>query len=119
MLSGGRAGERQVGIIRNVLVMVVLAAGVAACGGSPAVQQAGPPSIAQVAAAHGLTITDHVGPGELYVSDSAICTDRAGRKIELVTFASDTLRDNWVRVAGQFAEIVFTGPGYAASLAPG
>lgn len=97
--------------VRITAMAAVLAIMLAGCGGAAAtgsgqVQQARPPSAAQVAADHGLTITDQVTPPTLFAAEEAHATGADGASYEVVTFVTNTARDNWVKTAGEFGSVV-------------
>jgi|SRR5215831_1417532 len=106
-------------MIRNIAAVAALAAGlgVAACGSSgsspasPAVGTA--PQISLVAQQVGCTNLQAVEPVTLYASEEVTC-QHGGNTWDLATFADNTQRDNWLRVASVYAPVVVKGDHYAA-----
>jgi hypothetical protein len=87
----------------------------AGCGGASAAPQvqAPAPSVSAVAASLHLTITDKISPPTMFASYEAHATTPSGQSVDLATFASDQLRDSWLRIASVFGPVLFKGPGYA------
>jgi hypothetical protein len=78
----------------------VAALTLAACGSGSAT--AGPPpSAAQVAASHGMTLTDKIVPPTLYAA-SEVAATKGGTSYDVATFRTNELRDRWVKAASQF-----------------
>lgn|SRR5512135_35945 len=89
----------------------LLAAG---CGSSTPTVPPQAPTISEVSAARSLTGCTAVKPPTLYASAEADCRTSSGQQIDLATFATNQLRDNWVKVATEFGPLIFAGDRYAA-----
>jgi hypothetical protein len=88
-------------------------AAVTACGssGGPAAQ---PLTAAQVAAQIGATGVQPVNPPTLYAYDECTATLH-GRAVDIATFRTGKLRDQWIQAAQQFTGIEQKGRLYAVA----
>jgi hypothetical protein len=105
---------------RPLAALVIAAAALTACGGpgpaaSPAVSTAAaPPAAAAVAAQLGATAVQPLNPPTLYAYSEVTATLH-GRAVDIATFRTNQLRDQWVKAAGQFTGIEQTGNLYAVA----
>ena len=99
--------------MRKMIMIAVLAAAIAGCGGSGLPTDAtGAPKLSAVAQSIGCTGLQPIKP-TMFASAEGNCKLN-GRDIDLVTFATDKLRDNWEKIADEFGPKVKDGPGWAA-----
>jgi len=90
-----------------------MVAAIAGCGGSGLPTDAtGVPKLSAVASSIGCTNLQPIKP-TLYASAEGNCKLN-GRDVDLVTFATDQLQQNWEQVADQFGPKIKDGPGWAA-----
>ena len=96
------------------LAITVLA--LAGCGGTTATSGASPaaPSVSQVAAKIGATGVSTEPSPTLYASHEGTATWK-GQTVDIATFATDTLRDKWEKIAREFGPILADGHGYAVT----
>ena len=99
-----------------LLFAASLALALAGRGGTAATSGASPPAptVAQVAAQIGATVTSHDTQHEMFTYDQADATWH-GRRVLISTFRTDRLRDEWVQGARQFTGIAQEGHLYAVS----
>jgi hypothetical protein len=86
----------------------------AGCSSSAGSSVSTTPSAVSIAQRIGCTKVQHEPRPELYVYDDVSCMLN-GRKMTVVTFRTDQLRDNWVKIASQFDGIEQTGHLYAVA----
>jgi uncharacterized lipoprotein len=97
----------------RAVILVLAVATLAACSSGSASTAAAPPSAASVAAQLGATDVQHIDP-TLYAYDEATATLN-GKAVDIATFRTDALRDQWVTVASQFSGIESKGDRYAVA----
>jgi hypothetical protein len=89
----------------------VLALTVAACGGTSAPKDVtGAPTLQSAAASLGCTGLEPMSQPTMFASAEGNC-EWQGRSVDLATFASDTLKTNWLKIATQFSPLIKDGPG--------
>ena len=86
---------------------------VAACGYSGPKDVTGAPTLQSAAASLGCTDLKPMSQPTMFASAEG-SRRYQGRSVDLATFASDTLRRNWEKIATQFAPLIKDGPGWAA-----
>ena len=101
----------------RIAALAITALALAGCGSSAATSTIttfnAAPTVAQVAAQIGATGVTAINP-TLYASHEGNAAWH-GQQVDIATFATDTLRDNWEKVARQFGPILTDGPGYAVT----
>lgn len=115
MSTAYRAGRLKVVMAAVALLFAAVMLALAGCSGSAATSGASPaaPTVAQVAAKIGATGVTTIDP-TLYASHEGTAT-RKGQTVDIATFATDTLRDKWEKIAREFGPILADGPGYAVT----
>jgi len=100
----------------RIAALAVTVLALAGCGGSAAGGGASPtaPTVAQVVAQVGATAVTTEPSPTLYASHEGTATWR-GQQVDIATFATDTLRDKWEKIAREFGPILADGPGYAVT----
>ncbi len=93
------------------VVLLAAVTGLAACGGSA---PAAPPAASAIASQLGATGVRAVKPPTLYAYDEVTATLR-GRPVDIATFRTDKLRDQWIQAASQFTGIEQKGDRYAVA----
>jgi hypothetical protein len=73
----------------------------------------GAPTLASAAAALGCTGLTPMSQPTMFASAEGSCSYQ-GRNVDLATFGTDTLRDNWLKIATQFSPLIKEGTGWAA-----
>jgi hypothetical protein len=97
------------------LAIAAAALTLAACGGTtPASTAATPPAASAVAAQLGATGVQPLDPPTLYAYSEVTATLR-GKAVDIATFRTNQLRDQWVQAASQFEGIAQTGNLYAVA----
>jgi len=98
-----------------IVVAAIAAAATAGCGGSSSLPKdaTGAPKLSAVAASIGCTGLKPYSQPAIYISATGRCK-LGGRSVDLATFASDDLKQNWLKIATSFAPLVKDGPGWAA-----
>ena len=114
-LPVGRSLGTAVILLMLVASVILGVLGLAGCSSSAST--ASTPAAASVARQLGCSGIHAVGKGELYVYDEVKCTLN-GHPVDVITFRTDTLRDNWIRIAEQFDGITAKGHLYAVADAP-
>src|SRR5258708_31587448 len=98
--------------MRRIIAIGAIAAAAAGCGSSLPKDVTGAPKLSAVAASIGCTKLKPFKP-TMFASEEGTC--RLGsRDIDLATFASDQLKQNWLKIAQNFDPLVKDGPGWAA-----
>jgi len=105
--------RRAAGIAAALVLALAAGCGAAAPSSTAPPAQAGPPTLAQVAAEIGATGVQPIDP-TLYASQEGTATWH-GQPIDLAVFANDGLRDKWVAAASAFGPILVKGHDYAAT----
>jgi hypothetical protein len=100
---------------KKIIVITVIAAAITAgCGGSSLpTDETGAPQLSAVANSIGCMHLKPMSQPTMFASAEGNCKLH-GRDIDLVTFATDKLRDNWEKVADNFGAKIKDGPGWAA-----
>ncbi len=102
-----------------LIIAAIAAAATAGCGGSSLPKDVtGAPKLGAVAASVGCTGLKPLNPPTMLASAEGFCRYQ-GRNADLATFATDTLKANWEKIATQFAPLIKDGPGWAAVQTPG
>jgi hypothetical protein len=99
--------------MKKLIAAVVLAAAIAGCGGSAPTDATGAPTLRSAATSLGCTDLKPMSQPTMYASAEGNCQYH-GRSVDLATFATDTLKQNWLKIATQFAPLIKDGPGWAA-----
>jgi hypothetical protein len=99
--------------MRKIIIIVGVALAAAACGGGGPKDVTGAPTLASAAASLGCTGLQPISQPTLFASAEGNCTYQ-GRNVDLATFATSTLRANWLKIATQFAPLIKDGLGWAA-----
>ena len=100
----------------RIAALAITALALAGCGSTAATTSgASPaaPTVAQVASQIGATGVTTIDP-TLYASHEGNATWH-GQKVDIATFATDTLRDQWETAAKQFGPILTDGHDYAVT----
>ena len=105
--------RRAAGIAAALVLALAAGCGAAAPISTAPPAQAGPPTLAQVAAEIGATGVQPIDP-TLYASQEGTATWH-GQPIDLAVFANDGLRDKWIAAASAFGPILVKGHDYAAT----
>lgn len=105
-------------MIRTRIAALALAVLALAGCGAPAATTSGAstaaPTVAQVAAKIGATGVSLDASPTLYASSEGTATWK-GQQVDIATFATDTLRDKWEKIAREFGPVLADGPGYAVT----
>jgi hypothetical protein len=99
----------------RIAALAITALALAGCGGTAA-GGASPaaPTISQVAAKIGATGVSAEPSPTLYASHEGTATWK-GQQVDIATFATDTLRDKWEKIAREFGPILADGHDYAVT----
>lgn len=100
--------------MKKMIIAAVIAVAAAACGGSGLPTDAtGAPKLSAVAASIGCTDLKPLKPA-MFASKEGTCKLN-GRDVDLATFASHQLKQNWEKVGESgFEPLVKDGPGWVA-----
>jgi hypothetical protein len=111
-------------IIATACVALALGTGAAACSASatstPAVTStsataapaAATPTVQEVASQIGAAGVQPITP-TMYATSEALATMDNGQPVDIATFATQALRDDWLKAATQFGSVETTGPLFA------
>src|SRR5262249_32219441 len=99
--------------MRKILAIAAIAiAATACCGSGLPKDQTGAPKLSAVADSIGCKDLQPIKP-TMFASAEGNCTLN-GRDVDLVTFASEQLQQNWEQIADEFGPKIKDGPGWAA-----
>src|SRR5258708_19816787 len=104
--------------MKKIIAAVVLAAAIAGCGGSSLPKDVtGAPTLQAAAAALGCTGLKPMSPPTMLASAEGFWRYQ-GRTADLATFATNKIRDNWEKIATNFAPLIKNGNCCSAAHTP-
>jgi hypothetical protein len=110
-----RTDRKQITMKRIIIIAsIAMAVAIAGCGGSGLPKDdTGAPQLSAVATSIGCTGLRPESQPTMFASAEGTCTLN-DHKVDLATFASRQLRDNWEKIGKVMVPLVKDGPGWAA-----